>query len=219
MEYLKFFIDLVLHLDVHLSAITDHYGLWTYAILFLIIFCETGLVVAPFLPGDSLLFAVGSLAAIGSLRVDYLLVLLTVAAILGDTVNYGIGRFMGPRVFAMEDSRIFKREYLDRTRAFYEKYGGKTIIFARFVPVVRTFAPFVAGVGAMEYRRFLYFNIAGGAAWIGILVSAGYFFGSLSSVKKNFTMVIFIIVIISIMPGIIEYLRHHRGGAGKRAKG
>ncbi|MBI5886644.1 MAG: DedA family protein [Deltaproteobacteria bacterium] len=219
MEYLKLFIDIVLHLDVHLSAITDHYGLWTYAILFLIIFCETGLVVAPFLPGDSLLFAVGSLAAIDSLRLDYLLVFLTVAAVLGDTVNYGIGRFMGPRVFAMEDSRVFKREYMDRTRAFYEKYGGKTIIFARFVPIIRTFAPFVAGVGAMKYRRFIFFNVAGGAAWIGILVCAGYFFGALSAVKKNFTMVIFIIIIISITPGIIEYLRHHRGGAGKGAGG
>lgn len=210
MEYIKLFIDIVLHLDTHLSALTDQYGLWTYAILFLIIFCETGLVVTPFLPGDSLLFAVGSLAAIGSLRIEYLLVLLTVAAILGDTVNYGIGRFMGPKVFAMEGSRIFKREYLNRTRAFYEKYGGKTIIFARFIPIVRTFAPFVAGVGAMEYRRFVFFNIAGGLAWIGGLVGAGYFFGSMTIVKKNFTAVVFVIIFISILPGAIEYLRHHK---------
>lgn len=212
MEYLRIFIDVVLHLDVHLSALTDQYGVWTYAILFLIIFCETGLVVAPFLPGDSLLFAVGSLAAIGSLRVEYLLVMLTVAAILGDTVNYGIGRFMGPKVFAMEGSRVFKREYLDRTRAFYEKYGGMTIIFARFVPIVRTFAPFVAGVGAMDYRKFVFFNIAGGIAWICLLVMTGYFFGSFTLIKKNFTVVVFIIIFISILPGVIEYLRHHRGG-------
>lgn len=204
-----------MHLDLHLSTLTEQYGLWTYVILFLIIFCETGLVVTPFLPGDSLLFAVGALAAIGPLRLDYLLVMLTVAAILGDSLNYGIGRYIGPKVFAWEDSRIFKREYLDRTRAFYEKYGGKTIIFARFVPIVRTFAPFVAGVGAMDYRRFVVFNIAGGLAWIGILVLTGYFFGSMAIVKKNFTLVIFIIIIISILPGVVEYLRHHRGGARK----
>jgi len=201
-----------MHLDVHLSALTDQYGVWTYAILFLIIFCETGLVVTPFLPGDSLLFAVGSLAALGSLRIDYLLVLLTVAAILGDTVNYGVGRFMGPKVFSMKGSRVFKLEYLERTRSFYKKYGGKTIIFARFVPIIRTFAPFVAGVGAMDYRRFVFFNIAGGLAWIGILLGAGYFFGSMTIVKKNFTMVIFVIIFISILPGVIEYMRHHRGG-------
>lgn len=217
MEYLKFLIDFVLHLDIHLSALTAQYGVWTYAILFLIIFCETGLVVTPFLPGDSLLFAVGSLAAIGSLRFEYLLVMLTAAAILGDTVNYGIGRFMGPKVFVMEDSRVFKRAYLDKTRSFYEKYGGKTIIFARFVPIVRTFAPFVAGVGAMEYRRFVVFNVAGALAWIGILVSAGYFFGGLSAVKKNFTMVIFVIIFISILPGVIEFVRHHRSARRKDA--
>ncbi|MBI5561884.1 MAG: DedA family protein [Deltaproteobacteria bacterium] len=213
MEYIKLFFDLILHLDRHLSLVIEHYGVWTYAVLFLIIFCETGLVVTPLLPGDSLLFAVGSFAAIGSLRLEYALVLLTVAAILGDTVNYGIGHFMGPKVFAGNGGRVFKREYLDRTARFYERYGGKTIILARFVPIVRTFAPFVAGVGAMRYPRFIFFNIAGGAAWISIFVLGGYFFGGLETVKKNFTIVIFAIIIISILPGAVEYLRHRRASA------
>lgn len=206
----------MLHLDRHLSLVIDNYGVWTYVILFLVIFCETGLVVMPFLPGDSLLFAVGSLAAIGSLRADYLLSLLMVAAILGDTVNYGVGRAVGPKVFAMENSRIFKREYLERTQRFYERYGGKTIIFARFVPIVRTFAPFVAGVGAMAYTRFVFFNVIGGVAWIALFVLGGYFFGGLPLVKKNFTVVIFVIIFISILPGFVEYLRHRMAAARGR---
>lgn len=213
MELLAAFIDFFLHLDRHLSVIIQDYGVWTYAILFLIIFCETGLVVTPILPGDSLLFAVGSFAAIGALDVSIVLITLTVAAILGDTVNYAVGHFMGPKVFLKKDSRIFRKEYLDKTHRFYERYGGKTIIFARFVPIVRTFAPFVAGVGSMSYSRFIAFNIVGGVAWIAAFILAGYFFGAIPMVKKNFTMVIFAIIFLSILPGVIEYLRHRRHAA------
>lgn len=213
MELLAAFIDFFLHLDRHLSVIIQDYGVWTYAILFLIIFCETGLVVTPILPGDSLLFAVGSFAAIGALDVRIVLITLTVAAILGDTVNYAVGHFMGPKVFLKKDSRIFRKEYLDKTHRFYERYGGKTIIFARFVPIVRTFAPFVAGVGSMSYPRFIAFNIVGGVAWIAAFILAGYFFGAIPMVKKNFTMVIFAIIFLSILPGVIEYLRHKRRAA------
>lgn len=210
MEFIKDFIDIFLHLDKHLSAIIQAYGGWTYLILLLIIFCETGLVVTPLLPGDSLLFAIGSFAAMGALRLDYILVGLSIAAILGDTVNYAIGHYMGPKVFNKTDSRIFKKEYLEKTRRFYEKYGAKTIIFARFVPIVRTFAPFVAGVGAMSYGKFLTYNIVGGLAWIFIFVLGGYYFGGLPIVKKNFTLVIFAIIILSVMPGVIEYIRARR---------
>lgn len=213
MELLAAFIDFFLHLDRHLSVIIQDYGVWTYAILFLIIFCETGLVVTPILPGDSLLFAVGSFAAIGALDVSIVLLTLTVAAILGDTVNYAVGHFMGPKVFLKKDSRIFRKEYLDKTHRFYERYGGKTIIFARFVPIVRTFAPFVAGVGSMSYSRFIAFNIVGGVAWIAAFILAGYFFGAIPMVKKNFTLVIFAIIFLSILPGVIEYLRHRRHAA------
>jgi membrane-associated protein len=208
MEYVNSFVDLVLHLDEHLLAITRAYGTWVYAILFLIIFCETGLVVTPFLPGDSLLFAVGALAAKGALDLVTVLVLLTVAAILGDTVNYWIGAYLGPKVFASGRSRFFKKEHLDRTHAFYEKYGGKTIVIARFVPIIRTFAPFVAGIGAMTYRKFFSFNVGGGVLWVGLLVLAGYWFGNLPFVKQNFSLVIAAIIIISLLPGIIEYARH-----------
>lgn len=213
MEFLAAFIDFFLHLDRHLSVIIQDYGVWTYAILFLIIFCETGLVVTPILPGDSLLFAVGSFAAIGALDVSIVLLTLTIAAILGDTVNYAVGHFMGPKVFLKKDSRIFRKEYLDKTHRFYERYGGKTIIFARFVPIVRTFAPFVAGVGSMSYSRFIAFNIVGGVAWIAAFILAGYFFGAIPMVKKNFTLVIFAIIFLSILPGVIEYLRHRRSAA------
>lgn len=213
MELLTAFIDIFLHLDRHLSVVIENYGAWTYAILFLIIFCETGLVVTPILPGDSLLFAIGSFAALGVLDIKLVLILLSVAAILGDTVNYSVGHFMGPKVFDKKDSRIFKKEYLDKTHRFYEKYGGKTIIFARFVPIVRTFAPFVAGVGSMSYGRFLTFNVVGGMSWIASFVVGGYFFGGLPVVKKNFTLVIFAIIFVSILPGIIEYIRHKKQAA------
>lgn len=213
MELIRYSFEILMHLDKHLGIIIRNYGLWTYLILFLIIFCETGLVVTPLLPGDSLLFAIGSLAAIGSLELRLLLILLSAAAILGDTVNYGVGRFMGPKVFKMEGSRVFKKEYLDKTRRFYEKYGGKTIILARFVPIVRTFAPFVAGIGSMSYGRFVTYNIAGGILWISAFTIAGYYFGNIPAVKHNFTAVIFAIIIISILPGAIEFLRHRASRA------
>lgn len=210
MEVLKDVIEIFLHLDKHLNAVISMYGVWTYLILFLIIFCETGLVVTPVLPGDSLLFAAGSMAAIGPLDPWALFLLLSGAAILGDTVNYSIGRTLGPRVFLKGPRSIFKKEYLDKTRGFYEKYGGKTIILARFVPIVRTFAPFVAGVGVMSYPRFIAFNIAGGVVWIGLFIFGGYLFGGLPVVKQNFTAVILAIIFISIIPGMIELIRHRR---------
>jgi membrane-associated protein len=209
-EFLKDFLDLFLHLDVHLNAVIRDYGTWTYFILFLIVFCETGLVVTPILPGDSLLFAAGTFAAIGSLDVTWLLILLTFAAVLGDAVNYAIGHFMGPKVFSRADGRIFKKEYLDRTHQFYEKYGGKTIIVARFVPIVRTFAPFVAGVGSMTYAKFASYNVIGGVLWVVVCVGAGYAFGNIPVVKDNFTLVILGIIFVSILPGIIEYLRQRQ---------
>lgn len=210
MEIFVNLIDVFLHLDKHLNIVIENYGVWTYLILFLIIFCETGVVVTPFLPGDSLLFAAGNFAAIGLFDPWLLILLLSGAAVLGDTVNYSVGRFMGPTVFHKENSRIFKKEYIERTHRFYEKYGGKTIILARFVPIVRTFAPFVAGVGTMSYGRFAMFNVTGGVVWVGLFVSGGYYFGSLPLVKQNFTAVILGIIIISILPGMIEYLRHRR---------
>ena len=210
MELIKEFIDLFLHLDTHLQTVIQTYGTWTYVILFLIIFCETGLVVTPILPGDSLLFAAGAFAATGALDLKWLLILLTVAAVLGDAVNYAIGLFMGPKVFSQPDSRFLKKEYLDRTHQFYEKYGGKTIIIARFVPIVRTFAPFVAGVGSMTYAKFASYNVIGGLLWVGICVLAGYAFGNIPVVKENFTLVILGIIFVSILPGIIEYLRQRR---------
>jgi membrane-associated protein len=209
MELIKHLIDLFLHLDKHLNEVIQGYGLWTYLILFLVIFCETGLVVTPILPGDSLLFAAGALSATeGSpLNVVWLFLLLSVAAILGDTVNYWIGSYLGPKVFSQEKSRFFKKEHLVRTQTFYEKYGSKTIIIARFIPIVRTFAPFVAGIGKMNYGRFITYNIVGGIFWVAICVFAGYLFGNIPIVKKNFSIVILVIVFISILPAIIEFLR------------
>ncbi|MBI3326019.1 MAG: DedA family protein [Nitrospinae bacterium] len=209
MELIQNFIALFMHLDKHLHVVIQNYGIWTYVILFLIIFCETGLVVTPILPGDSLLFAAGTFAAIGSLEAGWLLGLLSVAAVAGDTVNYAIGNFVGPRVFHTGHSRFLKKEYLDRTHRFYEKYGGKTIIMARFIPIIRTFAPFVAGVGSMTYWRFASYNILGGIAWITVFVFGGYYFGNLPMVKHNFTLVIFAIIFISILPGVIEFLHQH----------
>lgn len=210
MEILIRVIRIFLHLDQHLHIVIQNYGIWTYLIIFLIVFCETGLVIAPLLPGDSLLFAAGSFAGMGMLDVRLLFLLLSVAAILGDSVNYYIGRYMGPKVFQKGNSRIFKKEYLDKTHKFYEKYGGKTIILARFIPIVRTFAPFVAGVGAMSYGRFAVYNITGGIVWVGLFVFGGYYFGGLPIVKQNFSIVILAIIFISILPGIVEYIRHRR---------
>ena len=210
MEFIKQVIDFVLHLDTHLGQLIQQYHSWIYVLLFTIIFCETGLVVFPFLPGDSLLFAAGAFAAAGSLKVAWLLLLLGLAAVLGDTVNYWIGHYVGPKVFRKEKTRLFKKEYLDRTHAFYEKYGGLTIIIARFVPIIRTFAPFVAGIGRMTYWRFLSFNVVGGLAWVALFVLTGYFFGNIPFVKKNFSLVIMAIIFLSLLPGIVEYIRHKR---------
>ncbi len=209
MEFFSELISLFLHLDKHLVELTEQYGSWIYAILFLIVFCETGLVITPFLPGDSLLFAAGSLAAIGSMNVHMLFILLTIAAVIGDTVNYAIGHYLGEKVFS-PDARVLKQSYLEYTHQFFERHGGKTIIIARFVPIVRTFAPFVAGAGSMNYSRFILFNITGAFAWTSLFLYGGYWFGNLPFVKSNFTLVILIIIICSIMPGIIEYWRHRR---------
>ena len=217
MEMILKFFDILLHLDKYINVVIQDYGQWTYLILFLIVFCETGLVVTPFLPGDSLLFVAGTFAALGSLNLTWLLVLLSAAAILGDTINYWIGNYIGPRVFQMQNSRIFKKEYLDRTHQFYEKYGPITIVIGRFVPIIRTFAPFLAGVGSMSYGKFLIYNVAGGILWIVLFTLGGYFFGNLPIVKKNFTFVIFAIIIISVMPTVIEYFRQ-RKAAKKEAK-
>jgi membrane-associated protein len=203
-------IDIVLHLDRYLGAIIQQYGVWTYSILFVVIFVETGLVVMPFLPGDSLLFAAGTFAALGALDVRLLIVLLAAAAVIGDTVNYWIGHKIGRKAFTREDARFFKKEYLDRTHAFYEKHGGKTIIIARFVPIIRTFAPFVAGIGKMSYGRFLSFNVFGGVGWVALLVGAGYFFGTIPFVKRNFSVAILAIIVISTLPIVVEYLRNRR---------
>ena len=208
MELLKALFEIIMHLDKHLDLLIRNYGVWTYGILFLIIFLETGLVVTPFLPGDSLLFAAGTFAALGSLDARWLVISLSIAAIAGDTVNYWIGHTIGPKVFSKEKSRFLNKEYLYRTHRFYEKYGGKTIILARFIPIIRTFAPFVAGIGSMTYRHFLIYNISGGIAWVVIFVLGGYLFGNIPVVKQNFSLVIFAIIILSILPGIIEFLRH-----------
>lgn len=210
MELLNWAIDLFLHLDEHLGELLRQYGAWTYAILFVIVFLETGIVVTPFLPGDSLLFTAGALAVKGGLNLWWLMGLLWVAAVLGDAVNYHIGRYVGPHVFTTGHRRFFKREHLERTHAFYEKYGGKTIIIARFVPIVRTFAPFVAGIGRMGYLRFAFYNVAGGALWVVSMVMAGYLFGEIPIVKKNFSLVVIGIVFVSILPGVFEYWRHRR---------
>jgi membrane-associated protein len=213
MELLTYFIDIFMHLDKHLSLVIQNYGLLTYAILFLIIYCETGLVVTPFLPGDSLLFAAGAFAALGALNVVWLFCLLVAAAMAGNTTNYWIGYFVGPKIFHREDVRFLNRKHLERTHQFYEKYGGKTIIIARFMPIIRTFAPFVAGIGRMTYARFLSYDIVGGTSWIGVCVFSGYFFGNLKVVKQNFTFVILAIIFISILPGLFGYIRHRRAQA------
>jgi len=209
MELLAQFIDILLHLDRYLAQFVADHGIWVYLLLFLIVFAETGLVITPFLPGDSLLFVAGTLAAAGGMDVGWLCAILAAAAILGDTVNYWVGNWFGARLFR-DDARWLKREYLDRTHKFYERHGGKTIILARFVPIVRTFAPFVAGMGRMSYLKFFAYNVIGGLIWVFSLVLAGFYFGNLPWVKANLTLVIIGIVIASITPGIVEYLRHRR---------
>ena len=205
-----FLIDFILHIDRHLHQLASEYGLWVYGIVFLIVFCETGLVVLPLLPGDSLLFAAGSLASLPDSQLSpHLLFLgLSIAAILGDTLNYWIGKKIGPKVFASKESRFFKREYLDKTHFFYLKYGAKTIVIARFIPIIRTFAPFVAGVGEMPYRTFIFYNIIGAVIWVGSFIYAGFYFGQLPFVQTNFKLIILAIIVLSIMPPVIEYLKH-----------
>lgn len=207
MGFIPRLLDIVLHVDAYLDVIIQDYGLLTYVLLFVIVFCETGLVVTPFLPGDSLLFAVGTFAARGSLDVVVVLLVLGAAAILGDTVNYWIGAIVGPKVFHKENVRFLNKKHLERTHEFYERYGGKTIVIARFVPIVRTFAPFVAGIGKMTYTHFLTYNVAGGLLWVLLFVLGGFYFGNIPIVKRNFSLVIIAIIVISVLPGVIEVLR------------
>lgn len=212
MEFVHFVIDFILHIDVHLAELVAQYGVWIYAILFLILFCETGLVVTPFLPGDSLLFVAGALAALpsNSLDIHLLVLLMACAAVLGDAVNYTIGRLFGEKLFSNPRSRIFRRSYLDKTHQFYARHGGKTIILARFVPIVRTFAPFVAGMGRMAYRHFALFNVSGGVLWVALFAYAGYLFGDLPVVQENLQLLIVAIIVLSVLPGLVEVWRHRR---------
>ena len=209
MELITFAIDFVLHMDEYLNIIIETVGIWTYLILFVVIFIETGLVVTPFLPGDSLLFAAGAFAATTILDPKLLFILLAIAAVLGDTANYWIGHYIGPKVFTNE-SRWLKKEHLIRTQEFYEKYGGKTIFLARFIPIIRTFAPFVAGIGKMRYGYFITYNVVGGITWVALFISVGYFFGNLKFVKNNFSLVVIAIILISLVPAVVEYLKNRK---------
>ena len=205
MEILTQFFDIVLHLREHIGELIADYGPHIYTIFFLVIFCETGLVLTPILPGDSLLFTAGAFAALGQLNVWLMFALLSIAAILGDTVNYWVGHYLGPRVFQWKKSRFFNPDHLKRTHEFYEKYGGKTIILARFVPIVRTFAPFVAGIGAMTYSKFILYNVVGGLAWVAICLFAGYWFGNVPWVAQHFEVVVIAIIFVSVLPMVYEY--------------
>lgn len=210
MELLSGFLDIVLHLDAHLLALVQEYGVWVYAILFVIIFAETGLVVAPFLPGDSLLFVTGALCGMGSLELQILMPLLIIAAFSGDNTNYWVGRLLGLRLLNHANQKLIKHEHLEKTHLFFDKHGGKTIIFARFLPVIRTFAPFVAGIGTMNYRSFVMFSALGSVAWIGSLTVAGYFFGNIPVIKNNLTLMILFIIVVSFIPAILEFIKHRR---------
>jgi membrane-associated protein len=210
MEWISYSVDFVLHLDTHLNTIIGNYGIWCYLLFSLIIFAETGLVVTPFLPGDSLLFALGTFAAAGSLDVKWLFITLTAAAVLGDSANYSIGKYFGSIILKKEGKWFLKKEHIERTHKFYEKYGAKTIVLARFVPIIRTFAPFVAGVGKMTYLKFFSYNVVGGVLWMALFIFGGYFFGNISVVKRNFTLVILVIIILSILPAVIEIWREKR---------
>lgn len=202
--------DYIIHLDKYLNIIIQNCGSWTYLLLFAVIFCETGLVVTPFLPGDSLLFAVGAFSGAGALNVWWIYAALFAAAVLGDSVNYAIGKFFGHKIFELDKGRFLKKEYLDKTHSFFEKYGGKTIVLARFVPIVRTFAPFVAGIGSMSYLKFFTYNVVGAILWVTLLVFGGFYFGNMPIVKENFTAAIFVIIFVSILPGIVEFWKHKR---------
>ena len=210
MEFIHLVIDFILHIDVHLSELFNQYGLWIYGILFLIIFCETGLVVTPFLPGDSLLFAAGALVVGTALDVNVMAVVVITAAILGNIVNYTIGRFFGKQLFRNPNSKIFRQDYLNRAHVFYEKHGGVAIIMTRFVPIIRTFAPFVAGMSGMKYPKFIAYNVIGALLWVGIFLYAGYFFGNIPSVRKNFTLLIMAILVVSVLPIVYEFWKAYR---------
>jgi len=210
MEVVANFIEFVLHLDKHLNYILESYGVWCYLLFFIIIFAETGLVVTPFLPGDSLLFALGTFAATGSLKAAWLFVVLSAAAVLGDSANYAIGKYFGLMILKREGAWFLKKEHIERTHRFYEKYGAKTIVLARFVPIVRTFAPFIAGVGKMTYPRFFSYNVIGGILWVALFLFGGFFFGNIPVIKRNFTLTIFAIIILSILPAVIEVIREKR---------
>lgn len=218
MEFIRFVIDFILHIDVHLAELVAQYGVWVYGILFLILFCETGLVVTPFLPGDSLLFVAGALASLPSndINVHIMVALMVTAAILGDAINYTIGRVFGEKLFCNPDSKIFRRSYLDKTHQFYEKHGGKAIILARFVPIIRTFAPFVAGMGKMSYRHFAAYNVIGALVWVLLFTYAGYWFGNMPFVQDNLKLLIVAIIVVSILPGVFEVWRHRRAAARQK---
>lgn len=207
MELLTGLVDFILHIDIHLSQIVQNYGTWTYLILFLIIFCETGLVVTPFLPGDSLLFVIGALGASGILDFKLVVILLGIAAVAGNTLNYFFGRVIGHKVLSFKNSRIIKKEYIDRTHAFYEKHGGKAIVLSRFLPILRTFAPFVAGIGKMNFMKFFIYNLIGGLAWVLAITFSGYFFGNIPVIKDNFTYVVLFIIFVSILPALVTYIK------------
>lgn len=218
MDFITHLVDLVLHVDAHLGALITAMGPWTYLILFLIVFCETGLIVTPFLPGDSLLFAAGTFAGASLLDLPLLLATLSAAGILGDAVNFSLGSSLGRRILASRANRFIKQEHLDKTSRFYEKHGGKTIIIARFMPIIRTFAPFVAGLGKMAPSRFFLFNVSGGLLWVVLLTGGGYLFGNMPLVQRHFSLVIMAIIVLSILPGVIEYLRHRRAQAAEEVE-
>jgi membrane-associated protein len=218
-ELLNYLIEFALHLDRHLYDLVSAYGFWAYGILFVVVFAETGFVVTPFLPGDSLLFAAGAIAATKALNPHMVSLILIAAAILGDTVNYAAGFFIGPKVFSKPKSLLFNPDHLDRTHRFYEKYGGKTIIIARFIPIIRTFAPFVAGIGKMSYWRFISYNVIGGIVWVLIFVYSGFFFGNLPMVKRNFSFIIIAIIIISVIPVFIEFIKHWKEKTNNETEG
>ncbi len=213
MDFIIGFFDFVMHLDKNLTQLAQDFGFWTYLILFLVVFCETGLVVTPFLPGDSMIFVIGALAAGGELNFPGIIAVLIAAAILGDTCNYHIGKFIGPAIFKRDDVRILKKEYLIKTHNFYEKHGGKTIIIARFIPIIRTFAPFVAGMGSMSYPKFISYNVIGGISWVALFSFGGFFFGNMPIVENNFSLVILAIIFISLVPGVITYIKERKSSA------
>ena len=206
-------LNFILHIDKYIAVIIHSYGIWVYMVLFLIVFCETGFVVIPFLPGDSVLFTSGAFAALSLLNLKYLFLIFIAASVLGDTVNYQIGHLIGPKVFDKNNSRLFKKEYLNKTHTFYEKHGGITIVLARFMPIIRTFAPFVAGIGNMTYLRFLSYNMTGGMLWVSLFILAGYYFGNFPLVKNNFSTVVYLIILVSILPAIIGLLKNRRTGS------